>query len=372
MDLKAILTKSLRSRKLYYALIAVIIVAILPLLFRSEYVVGSVFTLMIIFALYASSWNLLAYSGQGSLGHAAFLGIGGFASALVALRLGLPPILGLFVGSLISAGIGFLIGLACVRLKAWFLAMVTFGFSVIIVTIISQFDDVFGGMIGFATPTFVPRVLPFYYATLTVVAVSIGVIFLVMKSKLGLAFKAIRENEFEAKMIGINTGKYRLIAFIISTFFAGLAGGLYAESQQFIQISIFEPYYSFLPLIMAVIGGLGTIEGPIIGSIIIVSIDSFAPLTYDFLRPLSPLFRGVSNVGPSLKFVGLGLFLIVVVIFLPKGMTALLRKAYDYLREDTSKPKEEKKKEKTFVNKLTTFKRAIAFRIRLRDKNEGR
>ena len=96
-----------------------------------------------------------------------------------------------------------------------------------------------------------------------------------MKSKLGLAFKAIRENELEAKMIGINTGKYRLLAFVISTFFAGLAGGLYAESILFIQISIFEPYYSFLPLIMAVIGGLGTIEGPIIGSVIIVSIDSF-------------------------------------------------------------------------------------------------
>ncbi len=78
-------------------------------------------------------------------------------------------------------------------------------------------------------------------------------------------------------MIGINTGKYRLLAFVISTFFAGLAGGLYAESQLFIQISIFEPYNSFLPLIMSVIGGLGTIEGPIIGSVIIVTINSYLP-----------------------------------------------------------------------------------------------
>jgi branched-chain amino acid transport system permease protein len=160
-----------------------------------------------------------------------------------------------------------------------------------------------------------------------------------MQSKLGLAFKAIRENELEAKMIGINTGKYRLLAFVISTFFAGLAGGLYAESQLFIQISIFEPYFSFLPLIMAVIGGLGTMEGPIIGSVIIVSIDFFAPLTYGFLQPLSPLFPGVSNVGSPLKFVGLGLFLILVVIFLPKGLTSLFHKAYDYFREDTSKAK---------------------------------
>jgi branched-chain amino acid transport system permease protein len=222
-------------------------------------------------------------------------------------------------------------------LKAWFLAMVTFGFSVIVVTIISQFDTVFGGMIGFPTPTIVPQVFPFYYATLAIASVSIVTIFWVMRSKLGLAFKAIRENELEAKMIGINTGKYRLLAFVISTC---LAGGLYAESILFIQVSIFEPYYSFLPLIMAVIGGLGTIEGPIIGSIILVSIDSFLPNADKFLQPmLGPLFPAVSNVGPPLRLIGLGLFLILVVIFFPKGVSSLLHKTYAYFSEDTSKVK---------------------------------
>ena len=205
MDFKALLTQAFNSRKFQYAIAALAVAAVLPIFVRSQYIVGHVFTVMIIFALYASSWNLLAYSGQGSLGHAAFLGIGGFASALLAIRLGVPPILGLFVGGLISAGVGFLVGLACVRLKAWFLAMVTFGFAVIIVTIFSQFDSVFGGMIGFATPSFVPQGVPFYYATLAIVAASIAAMFWVMKSKWGLAFKAIRENELEAKMIGINT-----------------------------------------------------------------------------------------------------------------------------------------------------------------------
>jgi branched-chain amino acid transport system permease protein len=342
MDFKAILIKSLKSRKLQFALIAFAFVAVLPLFVRSGYIVGHVFTVMIISALYASSWNLLAYSGQASLGHAAFLGIGGFASALLAIRLGLPPIVGLFLGGLLSAGIGFLVGLACVRLKAWFLAMVTFGFAVIIVTIFSQFDSVFGGMIGFATPTFVPQGFPFYYGTLAIATFSIVAIFWVMKSKWGLAFKAIRENELEARMIGINTAKYRLLAFIISTFFAGLAGGLLAESQLFIQNDVFKAENSFLPLIMAVIGGLGTPEGPIIGSIIIVSIESFMPLTYPLLQPLAPLFPGVSNVGLPLTFVGLGIFLILVVIFLPKGITSLLHKLYDYLREGETKKGEEK------------------------------
>jgi branched-chain amino acid transport system permease protein len=353
MDFKAVLTKSLKSRKFQYAIAAIAFVAVLPLFVRSEYIVGHVFTVMIIFALYASSWNLLAYSGQGSLGHAAFLGIGGFTSALLAIKVGLPPIAGLFIGGLLSAGIGLLVGLACVRLKAWFLAMVTFGFSVIVVTIFTQFDSVFEGVNGFATPTFVPQGLPVYYATLTfyygtlaIVTSSIVAIFWVMKSKWGLAFKAIRENELEAKMIGINTAKYRLLAFVISTFFAGLAGGLLAESQSFIQNDIFNADNSFLPLIMAVIGGLGTIEGPIIGSIIIVSIDSFAPLTYDFLQPLSLFFSGVSKVGPSLQLVGLGIFLILVVIFLPNGITSLLHKLYDYLREGETKKGEKKSEEK--------------------------
>src|SRR4030066_2450564 len=113
MGIKTKLT-AFRSRKFYYALAAVAFVAVLPVFVRSEYIIGQVITVMVIFAIYASSWNLLAYSGQGSLGHAAFLGIGGFASALLVVKSGVPPAIGLFLGSLLSAGIGFLIGLACV------------------------------------------------------------------------------------------------------------------------------------------------------------------------------------------------------------------------------------------------------------------
>jgi branched-chain amino acid transport system permease protein len=329
------------SQKSYFVVSALALLAIMPL-FVSGYVVSEVLTPMLIFAIYASSWNLLASSGQGSLGHAAFLGIGGFASALLAIKSGVPLIIGLFLGSLFSAAIGLLIGLACVRLKAWFLAMVTFGFSVIIVTLISEFDAFTGGILGFPTPLLVPRGFPFYYMTFAFAAISIFILHLIMKSKLGLAFRAINQNEVEAKMIGINTGKYRLMAFVISTFFAGLAGGLYAQSVRFIQVSIFDPYYSFLPLMMSVIGGLGTIEGPIIGSAIIVAIDRYLPALDDVLNGfLHPLFPSAGNVGPPLRMLGLGLFLVAMVIFAPKGVAPLIKKAYNYLR---SSPQEEKPK----------------------------
>jgi branched-chain amino acid transport system permease protein len=153
-----------------------------------------------------------------------------------------------------------------------------------------------------------------------------------MKSKIGLAFKAIHQNQFEAQMIGINTAKYKLYAFIISTFFAGLAGGLYAHYLRYIRVSIFSASNSFEPLMMSVIGGLGTIEGPIIGSILLVSIDSFLPDIDKFL----PIVHGVF-MGPYLRFLGLGIFLVIVVIFFPKGVTSILRKIINYFRTETEK-----------------------------------
>lgn len=322
----------LYTKRFIFVITALMFIAILPLIIGSEYVISEVLTPMLIFAIYASSWNLLAYSGQGSLGHAAFLGIGGFTSALLAIKLGVPPLLGLFLGGLFSAAIGFLIGLTCVRLKAWFLGMVTFGFAVIALTLVSQFDSVIGGIMGFRTPLIVPRGILFYYFTFAIAAVSIFIIYLIMKSKLGLAFKAIRENELEAKMTGINTAKYRLLAFILSTFFAGLAGGLYAQCIRYIDVSIFSPHFSFLPLMMAVIGGLGTLSGPLIGSVIIVSIDAYLPRIDPLLQGLmGSLFPAVSNVGPPIRMMLLGIILLVVVIFAPKGVHSIIDKAYVYL-----------------------------------------
>src|SRR5512139_2180061 len=102
MDFKATMMETLRSKKLHFFLAVLIFAAILPVFVTSKYLIGQVFAVMIIFAIYASSWNLLAYSGQGSLGHAAFLGIGGFASALVVAKSGFPPFVGLLLGGLVS------------------------------------------------------------------------------------------------------------------------------------------------------------------------------------------------------------------------------------------------------------------------------
>ena len=337
MSAKDTILGMLHSTKFRILLVVAAISGVLPLVIGDDFLIH-VLTLIVVFTIYASSWNLLASSGQGSLGHAAFLGIGGFTSSLLAINLGIPPMIGIFIGSLLSAGIGFLIGLTCVRLKAWFLAMVTFGFSIIAETLVSHFDDFTHGVLGFRTPLLVASGLPFYYLSLIIAALSVFAIYFIMKSKIGLAFRAIRQNESESKMIGINTAKYKLYAFVISTFFAGLAGGLYVHYLRYIRVSIFAAGNSFQPLMMSVIGGLGTIEGPIIGSMILVFIDTYLPVVDELLDPtLGPLFPEISFVGPYLRLLSLGIFLVIVVVFLPKGVSSLLRKVYNYFRTETKK-----------------------------------
>jgi branched-chain amino acid transport system permease protein len=356
MQIKQPLTAFLHSKGFQILIATIAILAILPIFVNDSFFLY-ILTLIFIFAIYAASWNFLANSGQGSLGHAVFLGIGGFTSAIVggAISTALVGVLGLtrmpigalsvliqvlvlLVGGLVSAGIGLLIGLACVRLKAWYLAMVTFGFSVIASTLSSQFDAFTNGINGFAPTTLVPGGFPFYTLVISFALASIIIMYMIMKSRMGLAFRAIHGNEAEARMIGINTAKYKLLAFVISTFFAGIAGGLYAYFTRFIDNSIFSPTNSFLPLIMSVIGGLGTVAGPIIGSIFLIATQQILalPSVVDYLRTsLGSYFPGVNNVGPPLSYLMIGVILLLIVIFAPKGLISLFRKLYTYL---TAKP----------------------------------
>jgi branched-chain amino acid transport system permease protein len=352
MPLQQKLTVFLRSKGFQLLVLCFAVLALIPVFITDSFFLF-VFTLIFIFAIYAASWNFLANSGQGSLGHAAFLGIGGFASAIIGGKISndLIGFLGvrsmpigalsllimisvLLVGGLISAGIGLLIGLACVRLKAWYLAMVTFGFTVIANSLSSQFDSFTNGINGFAPALLVPRGYPFYILVITFAATSIMVMYLIMKSRMGLAFRAIHGNEAEARMIGINTAKYKLIAFVISTFFAGIAGGLYVYFIRFVDNSIFSPANSFLPLIMTVIGGLGTVSGPIIGAIFLTVVGQILTtqiVTQSLSTTLGPLFPKVGYVGPPLTYLIIGVILLLIVIFSPKGLTSLFRKFYNYL-----------------------------------------
>ena len=209
---------------------------------------------MLIFIIFASAWNLLAYSGQGSLGHAAFLGIGAYASTLIATKSGITPYITIFLGAAVAALIGILIGLTCVRLKEWFLAMVTFGFAIIVQTIaVSILTPLTGGWDGIASPRLVSPDIPGYqlieyYSILLITIASIVFIWYILRSRIGLAFAAIRENEIEARAAGVDPVRYRLLAFGLSAYLAGVAGALEIAHIGYITPEIFGIDLSFWPV----------------------------------------------------------------------------------------------------------------------------
>lgn len=296
-----------------YGLAATLIIAaVLPFLTNSMFLLN-LLVLMLIFIIFASAWNLLAYSGQGSLGHAAFFGIGAYASTLIAVKLGISPFVTIFLGAAVAAFIGVLIGLTCVRLKEWFLAMVTFGFAIIVQTLtVSVLAPVTGGWDGIASPRLVsPSVAGYqfieYYAVLAITIASLVAIWYIMKSRIGLAFLAIRENELEARSAGVDPVRYRLLAFAMSAYLAGVAGALQIHHIGYLTPELYGVENSFWPVTYVILGGLGTLAGPVIGTVV-----------------LTVIWEGLKATGLTFgRYVIVGFILILTIIFLPKGLVNL-------------------------------------------------
>ena len=307
--------------KAWLGVISLIMALLIPFISGINTYLLTVLILMLVFIMYSSAWNLLTLSGQGSLGHAAFFGIGGYVSAIIAKSLDLPALTTILVGGLFAAVIGVLIGLTVVRMREWFLAMVTFGFAIIAHTITAELSWLTGGWDGIPAKKIIPitvqnYLLYEYYLILCITVGVIAVIGLIMRSRIGLAFEAIRENELEAKMMGINVTKYKLMAFAVSAFFTGIAGALEIHHFGYITPEVYAIDISFWPIIYCISGGLFTIEGPILGTILITLLD-----------------EGLKNMGLTyLRLIIIGLILIITVIFLPKGFVSIPNKIKSRLR----------------------------------------
>jgi branched-chain amino acid transport system permease protein len=307
--------------KTWIVIAALVLAFLLPLIVGIKQYLLTVLIILLVFVIYSSAWNLLALSGQASLGHAAFFGIGGYVSAMIGNSLGLPPLVTMFAGGLFAAVIGVLIGLTCIRLREWFLAMVTFGFAVIVHTITVELSGFTGGWDGIPAKRLIPITIPNYimyefYIILLIAFAVIIIIYLIMKSKMGLALEAIRENELEAKVMGIDVTKYKLTAFALSAFFTGIAGALEIHHFGYITPEIYGIDISFWPIIYCISGGLFTIAGPILGTIVISLLD-----------------EGLKSFGWTYgRLILIGLILILEVIFLPRGFVSLPKKIKSKLR----------------------------------------
>ena len=256
---------------------------------------------------------LTGFAGQISLCHAAFFGVGAYATAILTQKAGVPYLLSLFAGALLTTAIGAVVAIPALRLKNIYLAIATLGFGVVLQKIIFEWRGLTGGGGGLAlTP---PRIAGYelgatglYYLTLALMTLGLFGAWNVSRGRTGRALLVIKDSELAAGSLGIHAPRYKVIAFAISAFYAAIAGGLFAYLVRYINPESFSVGLSISFLSMVVIGGLGTIGGSIVGAAFYVIVPE--------------LLRGIKDA-PGLVF---GLLLVLVMLFLPQGLWGLARR----------------------------------------------
>jgi len=302
-----------------------------------------ILNLCAIYIILGVSLNLInGFTGQFSLGHAGFMSIGAYMSALLYMSpelkevnffitpliwplsvIQIPFVFSLIIAGLVSAGVGFLIGIPCLRLKGDYLAIVTFGFSEIIRVIFNNLQNVTNGPIGLkGLPTHTNLWWSFGIAILTVLVVKN-----LINSSYGRALKSIRENETAAEAMGVNLFFHKSLAFAIGAFFAGLGGALLGSFIMTIDPNTFSFLLTFQLIVIVVVGGLGSITGTVISAIIIT-------VLMEVLRSVeSPMnIFGLHVPGiPGMRMLVFAILLMTVVLFFKKGLMGMKEWSWDGL-----------------------------------------
>ena len=278
----------------------------------------------------AVSLNLInGYTGQFSLGHAGFMAVGGYTAAVITNQFGALNSFaagGIFLGALLAGGllaavVGFLVGLPTLRLRGDYLAIVTLGFGEIIRVVFQNMEKV-GGARGLSvTHGWTNLFWVFGFAAVTVYAVTA-----LVHSTYGRGFIAVRDDEIAAEAMGINTTKYKVTAFVVGAFFAGVAGGLYAHSKQFLTPGGFGFMASITFVVMVILGGMGNTPGVILAAILLTLLPEGlrAVAGVEHLPGISREFP-LSWVGDA-RMVIYSLLLIVLMLTRPQGLFAFRRK----------------------------------------------
>jgi branched-chain amino acid transport system permease protein len=289
----------------------------------------NILVLILFYAAASSAWNLVGgYAGQLSLGHAAFFGIGAYTSTLLYLKFSVSPWLGLLMGGGLAMLFAVGISYPCFRLRGPFFALATIAFAEVMRILSLHFREVTQGGVGLTIP-FKPGLGNFIFGdkkTYAFIAyafllVMVGISFLLERSRAGYYLAALRDDEDVSEATGINTSRHKLGVMIISAFFTAAAGTFYAQYMAFIDPDIvFSLGFSIHLAMLSIIGGMGTIIGPILGSFILTPLDAF-------LRGwLGGLYAG-------LGFIVYGSILIIVVTYLPDGVIKWLRQNFFPLLE---------------------------------------
>jgi branched-chain amino acid transport system permease protein len=288
----------------------------------------TIFILILFYGFLGQAWNIVGgYTGQLSAGHAAFVGIGAYTAALLSSEYGLTPWLGMFVGAALASGLGAIIGYLGFRfgLRGFYFVLLTVAFAEVCRILVSNIDALGGALGLYITFTGNPRQFQFqdqrayYYLALALLLLATGVAALIERRRFGIYLTAIREDETACEALGVNTFKYKMLAMVVSSFLTGLGGTFYAFYLFSLQPStVFGIPLSVEIVIRPIIGGAGTLLGPILGSFILTP-----------LGELSRQYFGQSGLHGA-HLIVYGILLVAVVLFLPQG-------AYPYLRRRFSR-----------------------------------
>ena len=283
---------------------------------------------------------LSGYTGLISLGHAAFLAIGAYTSAILVDQVGIPFILSLVISPLIVGIFGFLIGFPALRITGMYLGLTTMGFGFIVKRLIIALRVWTQGAGGLEVSP--PTIFGFtfnsdwdnYFLIFTCAIIAVVVGRRIGKSKIGRAFMAIRDSEQAAEATGVHLAKYKMLAFFISGVFAGFAGVLFAHTSHFISTDHFDILLSIYFIIMILVGGVSSIYGAVLGTLFIVLLD------YLFVPELKDLIHGVLNIeGGDIQSLLFGLIMFLFIIFQPTGLYGMWIKMKIYWKLFPFNPK---------------------------------
>jgi branched-chain amino acid transport system permease protein len=264
----------------------------------------------------AQSWNLISgLTGYVSFGHVVFFGTGAYTAAILIVRLGWPWLWASVAGGATAMVLAFFIGWPCLRLKGPYFAISMLGVNEVLRVAVSYWEGLTGGGNGLSLPALYASV-PIYYAMGLVAAGVTALTYLIITSRFGLRLMTIREDEVAAEAMGIDTFRYKLYAFLLSAVAPGIAGGLSARDQGYIEpISVFPLVTTITMIVMALFGGKGTIWGPVLGAVLLFGLQELVWARFPYLHQL--LF---------------GAIIVGVVLLMPRGILGVLQQKYNLPR----------------------------------------
>jgi branched-chain amino acid transport system permease protein len=295
------------SRYLLYLIILIILLT-LPL-YTGVYLLN-VMDIILIYLALALSWDMLLRSGQISFGMAGLFGVGGYAAALLYLNVGVNPLFSIFLGGVAAGGLAWLVGMAVLQLRGMYFAIVTLALAEIFRVIVRNLPDLTGGPEGTILPSaiFSGNSTKTYWLVLAVAVVSIVASEIFRHTRIHFALTSIRNDEIVAKSSGIDVFKYLVFIFVITSAIQGIAGGAYAHIYGFVSPEgSFSLDFTLLPIAMALLGGMHSTWGPVVGAVLLGAVSEFLKLRIPY--------------GHLLVY---GLIIVIAILFFPKGIVGTL------------------------------------------------